>query len=59
MLRCPNIRVISVFCDIIYTYILDIATYKVNWCVHISPSPAEPGYTLPLLTVYFQISWLF
>ena len=23
-----------------------------------NPSPAEPGYTLPLQTVYIQISWL-
>ena len=24
----------------------------------VNPSPAEPGYTLPLQTVYMQISWL-
>ena len=27
-------------------------------CRHFNPSPAEPGYNLPLQTVQIQISWL-
>ena len=45
-----------------YLYNIDFqnfAVLKPAFQCFLKPSPAEPGYALPLHTVYFQLIWIY